>query len=467
MVRAGMSKESYVTFFRISDDVSSLAYKIEEEVYDDIPVLKLFGGLSAEYTVQKAAATLAGGISHSWNVPGPGKGPGPIPSTPDFLERSVDYTVDFYNELIGEPGPIETVVITTGIPSAAYLSSSLKAPALPIHFLVGAHTTSEIQTILDYSQVFGMDAYATVGHDYSLSETQAVAWIKLLSLPPAYQKFIDDHQVKNVVFHGALGQGGESGARKLKNENGHYQAGSIYLMHFAGDDSEKYLGETIRDFDTTKLDAFTYIADWEAGVLNEQVQSIGQGIRENTGVEGIYFFTTGDAIELWNAAAYLTLSLQQKNGIQPKGISLNPYLIGNPNYEFGLGYVPFLYWQGISPAHHIDNRLEGMMKQAFLNYYPNLALGDLAYWVNSTNNFGGKDQGLAMASTLREKGYSRLVENDLEVSEVWDLRDGLNAPCELRAVEMGKGGVDFESLTIDDLRTISTSFEGLIFEEIQ
>ncbi len=464
------SEEAYLTFFRMSGNKENLTYEITSSDFNSLPVFLLQGGLSAEYTVQKSAASLACGISHSWNIPGPGMGPAPILSTPDFLNRSIDKTIDFYNRNFGVDETFETVIISTGIPSGAYLARALNAPVLPIHFLVGAHTTHEIRTILDYSEQKGIEAYATVGHDYSLSSTKSVAWVKLLSMPEQYRQFMIDHNVKTVVFHGALGKGGESGAKKLRDDNEHYGSGSIYIMHFAGSDSEGYLRQTIRDFDTRKLGSFIYIADWEAGVIDRQVDGMADQIRQETSASSIEFVTTEDAIHLWNMGSYMMLNLLQKNNRELKGISLNPYLIGHPVFETFNGYIPFLYWQGFEPQHHIDTRLKGIIGDGINHFFPGVELEDLSFWVNSTSNFGGSAQGIKMVNTLEENGFGNVVKNNFSIGEIWDSSDGVNSVSEVRAQLMIDQGLselnawndDLDFLTIEDLKAISDIFPEIL-----
>ena len=464
-------KESvYLTFFRIADNDQNLTYTINSTDYHSLPVFTLHGGLSAEYTAQKAVAALAGGISHSWNIPAPGMGPAPLKSTPDFLERSLRQTVDFYDATFGKNEIFETVIISTGIPSGAYLARALNAPVLPIHFLAGVHTTKEIQTMLDYSEAQGTAAYATIGHDYSLSDHKAVAWIKLLSLPDSYRQFLIDHQVRNVIFHGALGLGGESAAKKLKDNNEHYGTGSIYLMHFAGNNSETYLSQTIRDFDTQNLGPLVQIADWEAGVIEQQVDYLSEEIKEKTSVGRIEFVTTRDAIHLWNMGTYMMLHLLKKNDLALKGISFNPYLIAHPVFETYRGYVPFLYWQGTLPPHHIDNRLTTLIQGAVAHYFPNTTFNELTCWVNSTNNFGGRDQGANMAKALQQNGFHRIVNNIYSLGEEWNPADGMESAVEVRADSLVQLGVDqlqqwnqnLQYLTIADLKEIADHWTDVL-----
>ena len=461
---------AYLTFFRIAENADDLTYTIASSEHESLPVFTLHGGLSAEYTAQKAAASLAGGISHSWNIPKPGMGPAPIKSTPDFLQRSLQNTVDFYDNTFGSNQVFETVIISTGIPSGAYLARAVNAPVLPIHFLVGAHTMKEVQTMLDYSETQGTKAYATIGHDYSLSNNMAVAWIKLLTLPAQYQQFLIDHQVQNVIFHGALGLGGESAAKKLADENEHYGAGSIYIMHFAGSDSETYLKQTIRDFDRNKLGARINIADWEAGVIDPQVDEMSASIKEQTSVETVELVTTHDAIELWNMGTYMMLHLLKKNNLHLKGVSLNPYLIGHPVFETYEGYVPFLYWQGFDPQFHIDNRFNTVIQNAVKHYYPDTTFHELSCWINSTQNFGGTAQGINMSNTLKQNGYENIIDNNYVTGEEWLPSDGMESSVEVRTERLLQAGVEevqqwnegLRFLTIDDLRDIANTWPDIL-----
>lgn len=121
--------------------------------------------------------------------------------TPDFLQQSVQHTVDLYNEYLGKSKKLKTVIIATGVPAVPYLSAAMEAPVLPLHFLVSVNSTKEVSSILEYSSQAGVPCYATLGYDASMDDV-GVAWIKLLALPDEYRKFIIEHEVENVIIAG-------------------------------------------------------------------------------------------------------------------------------------------------------------------------------------------------------------------------------------------------------------------------
>ena len=121
---------SYQSFFRIVNDTMLTTYEINKENYNGIDVFTLDGGMSAEYAVQKSLANLTASVSHTWKI-GNGGGPAPVWGTPNFLIRSAEKTVDLYNENLGPNKPVETVIISTGVPVVPYLSAVLDAVVLP------------------------------------------------------------------------------------------------------------------------------------------------------------------------------------------------------------------------------------------------------------------------------------------------------------------------------------------------
>lgn len=461
---ADSSVSKYVTFFRVTDMPEKNTYNIEDGEYKGVPVFELSRGLSAEYSVQKAIASLNAGIAHSWAIPLE-----PVQSTPAFLEKSINKTIGLYNKMIGSDQPIETVVISTGIPSAAYLANVMHAPVLPLHFLTGAGTVKEIESILNYSGSHGYSCYATLGHDYSISDSVGVAWIKLLDIPDEYLKFIQRHQVKNVIMLGYSGSsGGEIQARKVVDNKPKYAAGSIYLMYFAGNDAERYLKQVIRDFDEVPKDNLVKIADWESGIIPEQVDHFSRTIKDKTSVNNIHLLTSEDDVALWKLGTWLMAAYMKKNqdkyegSALPQGISFNPYLIGHPFFESRMGYLPLLYWQGNNPQNVVDG-----FREAVSHYFPTVDLKSLTCWINSSRNFGGAVKAEELIRTLKTNGFSNLIVNNFEFDEVWSPKDGMNSPVEMRLERMlqKSTSVDLKQwkgkmvpLNDNDLADISKSF---------
>lgn len=457
------SFSDYITFIRISEKPELTLFNIERSEYKGLPIFKLSRGLSAEYSVQKAVASLAGGISHSWAMP-----LSPVESTPQFLEKSVKETVDFYNRQFGEEAPFETLVISTGIPSAVYLANAVHAPILPLHFLVGVETVKEMKTILNYANNNGYPSYAAIGHDYSISDSIGVAWVKLLNIPAEYIKFINDHKIKNVIFLGYSGNSdGEIQARKVKDDHDKYAPGSIYLMYFAGDMAETYLRQTIHDFDAIDMEELSTISDWESGIITDQTNNFSHSLKEKTGVEQISLLTSDSDVSLWELGTYVTLSYIHKNKsnyetANPlKGISLNPYLIGHPFFETRMGLIPLLYWQSDNANSYVVNRLNTSLKEIILHYFPDTRLTELDFWINSSDNFAGYNKAINMSDALIKAGYQKIIKNDYRINEIWDTVDGMNSPSEKRALLL------IESYSVPDLIKWRKSLYPLSFIDLE
>lgn len=432
----------FLTFFRVIDANTLTCFKIRDETYKGAKVFKLDGGMSAEYAIEKAAEGLIGGISHSWKVNGRGSGPNQVYATPQFLANSVNRCVGFYDKVLGRDRKFNTVIISTGIPSVPYLSNVMQAPVLPLHFLVSANTTKEIQSIMDYSKDHGYFSYSTLGYDASVPSA-SVAWVKLLDLPKPYVEFLKRHKVENLVILGATGStGGETMAKLLNLPSGRsadYQPGSMYLLYPQGGvaEDEQAFKEKLTDYQGLDLKKpLVRIADWESGIIEEQVKNFSSTARRNAGIKNIRFITADDDGDLYNLATYATAAFFYKNNLLPvKGVILNPYLISNPFYESRYGYLPFVYWQGNT----VDNIWKNMLSAvngAIAAYFPGLRTENLNVWLNSSLNFGGPDREKLLRQNISASGLKRITLNNLSVDEVWDLSDGINAPCELKFKKM-------------------------------
>ena len=428
----------FITFFRVTDANTLTCFKIKDETYKGAKVFELDGGMSAEYAIEKAAEGLSAGMSHSWKVNGRGSGPNHVYATPQFLVNSVNRCVDFYDKVLGRDKKLRTVIISTGIPSVPYLSHVMQAPVLPLHFLVSANTTKEIQSIMDYSEDHGYSSYSTLGYDASVPSA-SVAWIKLLDLPKPYLAFLKKHKVENLVLLGATGNtGGETMAKLINLPSGHSiddQPGSIYLLYPQGGvaEDEQAFEEKLKDYKSLDLQKpLVRIADWESGIIEQQVKNFSGTARRNAGIKDIRFITADDDGDLYNLATYVTAAFFYKNNLLPvKGIMLNPYLISNPFYESRYGYLPFVYWQG-NTADNICQNMLSTVNGAIAAYFPSLRIENLEICLNSSLNFGGADRANLLRQKLIGSSLRKITLNDLSLDEVWDLSDGINAPCELK-----------------------------------
>lgn len=484
----GHTEMTYQTFFHVVDTNMITTFQIQRFSYHGLPVFSLDGGMSAEYAVEKSGANLASGISDSWKVNAHASGPNHVYATPEFLQNSVRQTVNFYNSILGSSTSVESVIISTGIPSVPYLSSAMKAPVLPLHFLVSANTVKEVQSVLNYSNAKGYSSYATLGYDASVP--YAVAWVKLLDIPKEYIDFLIQHKVKNVILLGATAAtGGEATAKKVisdtRTDLNKYSVGSLYILYPQGgiDADSIAIMEKIKDFNEIKTQVnFTRVADWESGIIPEQVKNFSEKIKRKTAIKNIQFITALDDGELYNLATYVSLAFIYKNknafttnGSSPiNGVALNPYLLSDPLYENRFKYIPLVYWQG-NPLHSIIDNLDKVVKPAISSYFPESMYADLNFWINSSVNFGGPEKAMAIKNALLANGFKNIKENDYSFDEVWDPKDGMDAPCEVRAKEL----IDFSSaqalknwntnllpLSPDDLVDLSHRFSKILIKRL-
>lgn len=462
----------FQTFFRVVDPGMLTCYEIDRSSWSENQnVYQLDGGMSAEYVVEKSIEATGKGISHTWRVSAPGSGPNPVYATPEFLKKSVQSTIDFYDREIGKNTPIETVIISTGVPSLPYLSATMRAPVLPVHYLVAFDSVEEVQGILRQAAQDGYPAYATAGQDSSVA--LAVAWIKLLEMPQPYLDFLKRHHVANVLILGSTGRnGGENMARRLAVEdNGPepYSPGSIYVMYTSGDPSDATaLRDKITNFDELELEKEAIgIPDWESGILEQQIRSFATSVKGQTTVSGVWSVTAEDLLELYNLGTYASLAFIQKNRggpeeaeMQVRGVCLNPYLISHPLHELRAGYVPLLYWQG-NPAASTVGRVHSVVITAVNRFLPNCRTDDLVFHINSSRNCGGAFAADALKQALIADGITKFKENDYSIDEVWDPTDGVTAPCECVAQQ------DLASDTAVNIRQWYESLKPLAPKDIE
>lgn len=450
--------QQYSRIIKPSDDSKLVVYDIQHQKYHGLDVFALDGGMSAEYAVEKSVESLSSGISHSWYVNGPGSGPNHVYATPEFLEKSVKKTVQIYNDNLGSNTVFETVIFAVGIPSMPYISNSMKAPVLPFHFLVSCNSVKAVQSIINYSNQNKYVSYATLSHDMSVP--MAVAWIKLLDIPSEYIDFLKQHKVKNIVIIGGTGtNGGETRARKIMPDSrpSDITVGGTFIMYpGTSADDNVTLRAKISDIDEfAQSPIVTSITDWESGIAQLQIDNFSANIRRYTSIKNIRAVTSENLVELYDLGTYLTLMYYQKNKIKSiHGISVNPYLISYPVYEFRKGYVPLSYWQLVDAESTAKRIIK--LKEALLSYAPNTDMNQLTIWINSSRNFGGLGSAQQLVNNLTSLGFEYFRLNDFDNDEVWDSADGKKASCEIRAEEIIKqfGALNFKRWN-DSLKPIS------------
>jgi hypothetical protein len=443
--------DTYASFFRVVVPADLLTYSITDTKYHELDIHCLNGGLSAEYAVAKAAESLSKGVAHSWYTSSPGSGPNSVYSTAGFLDAAINYTVAYYDQNFGVAASFETVIFSTGVASIPYLSRVTKAPVLPFQFLVSADSVKEIIGILNYNtEIKNYSSFAALGYDGSIS--MAVSWIKLLDIPQQYLDFLTRHGVKSVIFAGIYGANatGETLARKIEynaNPNTGYNNGDLFLMYPGGGSAadNSNLNAKIQDLAnySNKLEpGYRNISDWESGLTEEQVNNFARKIKSSLGITNVRLISATDSLSMYNLATYLTLTFMQKNqiafasdgGPDIKGIAINPYLLAHPSYETRIKYIPMLFWQGNNSNDDVS-RLLTTIQQSVLLYFPTTEFNSLAFWVNTSQNFGGF-QAATIQSALQANGINNINMNDNTKDEVWDPSDGMNAICEKVAVDI-------------------------------
>jgi hypothetical protein len=440
------NQQQFLYNFRILTDEDQTVYDIKRETYEDLPVFKLSGGMSSEYAVEKSIADLSSGISETWDVRKVDGKPdlkdgGPVSVYPDynqfdFLDQSVNKTVDLYNKYFGT-APFETVIIATGVAHVPYLASAMKAPVLPLHFLVSVNSVRDVQDILTRAKKDGYASYATLGYDPSITDI-GVAWIKLGDLPKQYRQFLIDHKVKNVILMGYQpdDNSGENGARRIEFEgedNSDFSDGSIYMMAHG---EERTYKTYFKDYYRYNFGQEKYIPDWEGGISDVQIANFTRSIEDIEKGPKVFTIQTDNSANFYHWAMDIQLSLMKKVNIKPREISLNEYLIGFPSYELSRGAVPFLYWQGLASGYTAFNVKDfGGFK--FGQFFPDINYNSLLFLIQA------KADRSSLMDSLK-KYFNDVLMNHWQKADVWDPADGMNSPCELAAADIvnSSGGAE-------------------------
>jgi hypothetical protein len=435
----------YEGFFRVLAPGQLDLFRIDHQRYRGLDVLRLDGGMSAEYAVEKAAENLLAGVSHSWQVSAPGSGPRPVFATPDFLDRALRQTVEIYDKLLGAERPFDNVVIATGVPSAPYLARALDAPILPVQFLVSADSVQEIASVLDTAAGSGHAAYSTLSHDPSVEN--AVAWIKLRDLPAPYRDFLRRHRVKNLYLLGSTNtDGGETRARRVlgRGEPAAYDAGSIYVMYpGTSPDDQRTLEHKLADLSQFPLaTTVEEIADWESGIAGVQASALSTSACAQSDLASVVSLSSANLMDLYDLASFAGAAFLARNPPRPardgvfNGLRMNPYLIGHPSIEAWNGEVPVVFWQG-NPPDAMIARAQRLADTVAAAYFPDVVRKDLGLAINVTRNFGGVDVGRNLAAAAAQGWrHGEVVVGDASVDEVWNPADGMHAPGERLAAQL-------------------------------
>lgn len=461
--------ENINDYLQQKKDPPLTTYEIKKETYKGVDVFTLDGGMSAEYAVQKSLSNLTSAVSHTWEI-GKGGGPAPVWGEHDFLIKSAQKTVDLYNKYLGSNQPIETVIISTGVPVVPYLSAVLDAVVLPFHFLVSVDSIKSVQSILEYSRANGYPSYATLGYDASMADV-GVAWIKFLDVPDIYLRFIEEHKVKNVIFLG-VGENvySESFCRRVKgtgNPNKHYSDGSLYILYTqSGSDFDiQSISSNIRDYDPDKLEEGKMLADWESGIVQTQLNTFVEDIRTKTNAKAYSIISPKDMSDMYDLATDISLEYINKNNIDFQGVMFNEYLISQPKYELLKGKVPLLYWQ-YTPASITVNRFYDYILPAAEVYFPDTDINELSIHVNARI---GKYE---IIEELENRDFTNVTKRLDNVEEVWDLSDGINSPCEFIVEDIAENAESFKKemnslrpLKIEDLSRVISKIEGITFKK--
>lgn len=427
----------------ISPITKPYVYTISKQDYNGLPVFTLKGGMSAEYVVEKTLASLLSGVSETWDVRTVDGKPdledgGPVSIHPDanafdFLDRSINKTIDLYNNNLGPTTEFNTVIVGTGVAHMPYMTSAMNAPFLPLQFLVSIHSVTEVQRILDRAKGDGYSAFSMMGYDPSVDDI-GVAWIRLKELPPQYLKFLRDHKVKNLIIMGYQEgyAAGESGARRIWIEgqpDDDYTAGSMYMM---GHGPLKDYKGFYKDYYRWNFSEEKNLIDWEGGLANVQVQDIAAQLGAGSGLNiNTFAIRATESLDFYQWATDIQMAALVKNNGKPQMISMNEYLIGFPNYELYTNTVPYLYWQGGDTLLLAGRTWDYTNIKVKPFYQQGGPFTDIPVY------FQSKIDRKSYMNALK-KYFTNVTQDNWQKADVWDISDGMQSPCELIAVALTK-----------------------------
>lgn len=478
----GSTWERFETFFRVAREGQLTRYSIDVEDYLGFPVYTQDGGLSAEYAVLKSAQILSQSAGPSWTPSDEGYGPRPVYATPGFLREAIDETITTLDTALGATRQFDTAIVAPGIQSTPQLISTLQAPVLPLHYLVSFDSVYELRGVLDQAARDGYEVMTTLGHDGSMDP--GVAWIKLLEPPAEYLDFLDRHGVSDVVIAGTFGtSGGENLARRALyagSPTSGANPGDIIVVYPGG--SLTGDGDTItrkvHDLSDLPLGASTTISDWEAGLIDEQVDAFAAGIKTvipgsvaELGAETYYDI---DNLGIFVSAAYFKKNeaALEVDGEVIRGIALSPYMTNQPFADVTNGVLPVLFFQGENPLTIVQGRIVNQAASALAEYFPDVVVTDLHVDVITSRNFGGFANG-GIQGVLIDEGFTSYAFSSTEGDEIWSATDNHTAWNEIAVQQLAAAKTQgqwttwnaaLSPLDLADLATLPCLFPAIHFE---
>lgn len=370
--------------------------------------------MSAEACVTKCFASLNAGESHCWEPYEVKLGLEPVMISKNFLRDSIEKTVKLY-ESVQLKEQVAIAILGPGTMAIPYLCHYFKAIYLPTQFLVSFNRLEDVQQLLEAAEKQELASYAVVGVDRSMVKV-AVAWLKLLTLPPQYKKILTDWKIQQVLYvdNDQTDQGlrhfrhqGENCFRRLcpagaspfkladlKTERrvlgdyGAVAAREIYFLYaFYGntasqagfEEDEKEFKARISEHGTGPhvLDESIKTGDdWESS-MTRQIPFIQAAIRKAFPEMPVHKLQAKVLVHLYHLPFHLALHKAKKEDF--KGIAMNPYYICNPLFEEVAGYVPFCFWQG-NPS--VPDYLHHHIKLAETNH-PGIQARLTELWIKS------------------------------------------------------------------------------------
>jgi hypothetical protein len=366
------------------------------KIHSDKNYMILEGGMSPEMCLTKYLAKKSGKVYQGWK-------PTSFFSKGNVVHETLGYICGQIRKVTSLE---KRCVVAPGILSVPYIVDLTDSMYLPSQLLVSVKNIADLKDVLDSANSMGIKCYAEVGYDGCMPEG-LVAWIKFLELPQLYIDLLLDLNVDTVINLSVnkvgLSTPGENLARvysSVKSKSASVTEGSIILLYInegygnaTKEEEEKLFKRLVSDFNFDFVrQKVTYIQDWESGTVKPEVLlSNWKGCK--------YIICAEDTLQIYDLSWYLTREFIKINGIEVKGVVMNPYFVNNPLYEAYYGYLAYNYWQQNSSSFEHFKKLRGEQKgELWINTFAgdtnkvvsNLDVKEVTNHINMTSSYSGE-----------------------------------------------------------------------------
>jgi len=320
----------------ISPPVSKYMFEITTNSHDN--TLSVRGGMIPEICFGKWYASVVGMTFINPTVLTPTRDDIDL----DCIHNTVEYIAYVINGI--DMHLTDVAVLSPGFLSLPYVLELMDCVYLPTTLMITVNSMSRLDAILEQARVRGIDCCAEVGIDNAFTG-HLVAYIKLLEIPPAYQRVLTKHCVSEIVtmgIHGIGSKGNNIARRYTLSSTSRSNITVVYTNQgiYSRPEEELSIRTRALDFNSSSVgDRVYYVFDWKTGIRNPF--DMTESLKLNSQIRHMLFqdYQCMELTSWWLSMVFIT-----KNGITPRGHMFNPYMISDPLKETTYGFIGYVFW---------------------------------------------------------------------------------------------------------------------------